>query len=120
MKTLLATLAVLIWAQGCTAQAAQAKQPTPFWTAVEEKEYKACLPHSLEVWKNRKSAEDYCLLDEEHKRWMRNHPQAAQMSEDHAKHEACLHRNAAKINGTLEEFRTAYDGCMSEAYGIGP
>ena len=88
----------------------------PFWTPEEEKEYQACLPHSLEVWKNQGSAEFYCLDDEEHKRWLRNHPDAK--TEDKAKMLACLHASSAKINGTQEEFRVAFDGCMSKAYGL--
>ena len=88
----------------------------PFWTPAEESEYQACLPHSLEVWKSRDAAEFYCLDDEEHKHWLRNHPEAK--TEDKAKMQTCLHANAAKVNGTREEFRKAFDGCMSEAYGL--
>lgn len=116
--------AVLILTLACThpkqqsALQSNTQQSVPFWTPNEEKEYQECLPESLKVWKYRREAEDYCLLDEEHKHWMRNHPETAGMTEDKGKHEACVKLNKAKINGTLEEFRAAYDGCMAEAYGI--
>jgi len=119
MKPCFAILTLLICVWSCTGQTSQTKQS--FWTAAEEKEYKACLPHSLEVWKNRRSAEDYCLLDEEHRRWMRNHPEVAKMIEDKARYQACIAANRERFNnGTREEVRAIYDKCQSEAYGIRP
>jgi len=76
------------------------------------------MPHSLTVWKTRKEAEDYCLTWEEHKRWMRNHPEVAGRKKDSAKVRQCMHDNAAKINGTRDEFRAAYDSCMKQGYGL--
>lgn len=126
MKALCAALVVLSWVQACTAQAPQAKQSPPFWTAVEEKEYQDCIPRAIKAWSDpklhwtqdqiQKTAEDNCLVDEEHKRWLRNHPTAK--TEDKAKMKACLHTNAAKINGTKDEFRATFDGCMREAYSL--
>lgn len=124
MKTLFPFLVILTWAQCCAH--AQVKQPTSFWTSAEAKEYQECLPGAINTWRDpklhwthdqiQKTAEDNCLVDEEHKHWLRNHPTAK--TEDKAKMQACLHSNAAKINGTKEQFRSAFDGCMSEAYGL--
>ncbi len=102
---------------GCAAERQQ-QVPAHFWTQAEEKEYQACLPESLEVWKNQKAAEDYCLIHEEHKHWLRNHPQVAGKEEIKGAMHECLERNKAKINGTWAEFRVAFDGCMREAYGL--
>lgn len=106
--------------EGCQGEIHQTpkQEPAPFWTADEEKEYQDCLPHSIEVWKGRKAGEDYCLVNEEHKRWVYNHPQLAAQKEDKAKMQACLHTNATKINGTRDEFRLAFDRCTEEAYGL--
>lgn len=118
MKTLVTVLAFLTC---CVGQTAPAKHPAPFWTPEEEKEYRACLPHSLEVWKNQKSAEDYCLLDEERKRWMRHHPEAATMTEDKAKWQACITANKEKFNnGAREKVRAIFDECTSKGYGLKP
>jgi hypothetical protein len=97
-----------------------------FWTAQEEKEFQDCMPETLAAWKDwnftqeqlRKVAEDSCLVTEEHTRWLRMHPQIDPKAEDKAKMQACLHANAATINGTRDEFRRAFDECESEAYGL--
>lgn len=122
MKALFAALPLLIWGQ---VQTPQTKQIAPFWTAAEKKEYQACIPVALNAWGDPKShrtpkqvqkiAEDDCLVEEEHKRWLRLHPEAK--TEDKSRMQSCLRANSAKINGTKEEFRIAFDGCMSEAYG---
>lgn len=96
----------------------QQQVPAHFWTQAEEKEYQACLPESLEVWKKQKAAEDYCLIHEEHTHWLRKHPQVAGKEEIKGVMQECLKRNEAKINGTWAEFRAAFDGCMRKAYGL--
>jgi|SRR2546425_8241765 len=99
-------------------QQRQQQKPAHFWTQAEEREYNSCLPHSLEVWKNQKNAEDYCLIEEEHKRWLRHHPEVAGKKEIKGAMHECLERNKSKINGTWAEFRTAYDACMRTVYGL--
>jgi Zn-dependent M32 family carboxypeptidase len=102
-------------------QSTPKRQAAPFWTPAEEKEYQACLPDSLKVWKTRKEAEDYCLLDEEHKRWMRLHPEVAKIAEDKAKYSACIDMNKDKFNnGSREEVRFIYNECQRKAYGLKP
>jgi hypothetical protein len=93
----------------------------PFWTPAEEKQYQACLPLSLKTWKTRKEAEDYCLLDEEHKRWMRHHPEARTKAEDKVKWQECIAAKREKFNnGTREEVRAIYNECQSKTYGLKP
>jgi len=100
-------------------QSTPKRQAAPFWTPAEQKEYQACLQHSLRVWKTRKEAEDYCLLDEEHKRWTRHHPEAATMAEDKVKWQECIAANREKFNnGTREEVRAIFDQCEGQAYGV--
>lgn len=99
-------------------QPASRSIPADFWTPAEAQEYHACLPKAFASFKDQRSAESYCLIDEEHKRWLRNHRRSAKGKHDSAAMQDCLHRNTAKINGTPTEFRAAYDGCMCEAYGL--
>jgi hypothetical protein len=89
-----------------------------FWTPAEQREYNACLPGAMATFKNQQAAENYCLVHEEHARWLRNHPAAAKRKEDGTVMQSCLQRHTDKINGTPAEFRTAYDGCISEAHGL--
>jgi hypothetical protein len=94
------------------------EEPAHFWTDVEEREYRACLPHSIEVWQSQRAGENSCLVEEEHRRWLRNHPKLAGGKENKPVMQECIHRNATKINGTWQEFRVAWDGCMAKAYGL--
>lgn len=97
----------------------QGKRPARFWTPAEQKEYEACLPHSREVWKTPKETEDYCLINTQHKRWLHVHrPEITGKKEIQGAMHQCLEQNKAKINGTWTEFRTAFDGCMRESYGL--
>lgn len=117
-KTLIMVSYLVLAVPGALPAESPQKTSEPFWTAVEEKEYEQCLPHAIEVWKNRKVAEDQCVVSEERKRWLRNHPQFAAKKEDKAKMQQCLQSNTAKINGTREEFRITFDRCLDEAYGV--
>jgi hypothetical protein len=101
----------------CGQEQRQQEELAHFWTEAEEKEYQACLPHSVEVWKSQRAGEDSCLVEEEHRRWLRNHPQLIGKKEIKGVMQECLKQNTAKINGTWQQFRIAFDGCMAKAYG---
>ena len=109
---------LLIFVGPICGQEQRQQEPAHFWTEAEEKEYQACLPHSIEVWKSQTAGENSCLVEEEHRRWLRNHPKLAGKEEMKGVMHDCLKQNTGKINGTWQEFRVAFDGCMAKAYGL--
>ncbi|MGC2245844.1 MAG: hypothetical protein WA609_04510 [Terriglobales bacterium] len=113
MKTHLAILLLLT-----TIAVGELQFPPNFWTKAEAKEFSDCMPESLKAFKTQIGAERYCLVHEEHTRWMRNHPEVTDKKNDSDAMLACLHKHAAKINGSPQQFRTAWDACMSESYGL--
>lgn len=118
MKSTIAVLIICILAcDRPPAQTARTQQPDTFWTSTEEMEYQTCVSET-HFGHTVKEVEDYCLVNEEHKRWLRNHPDVAGKEEIKGAMNECLQRSEAKINGTRDEFRSAFDGCMSEAYGL--
>lgn len=120
MKSAIAVLIICILAcDRPPSQTARTQQPDTFWTPTEETEYKTCISETSGHFGHTvKEVEDYCLVNEEHKRWLRNHPEVAGKEEIKGAWDRCMERNKAKINGTRDEFRNAFDGCMSEGYGL--
>lgn len=100
------------------AQSAPKQKSAKFWTPAEEAEYQGCLSKT-HFGHSQKEVEDYCLLDEEHKRWMRHHPEARTRAEDKVKWQECIAANKEKFNnGTRDEVRAIFDQCESRAYGV--
>lgn len=56
---------LLIFGGPIWGQEQRQQEPAHFWTEAEEKEYQACLPHSIEVWKSQTAGENSCLVEEE-------------------------------------------------------
>lgn len=89
------------------------------WTDAEKKDFRACvLRLSAEKGVSHQADRGVCEVGEEHKHWMRNHPEVAVRKENSARFRLCNRDNTAEMNGTPAQFHAAFDRCMREAYGL--
>jgi hypothetical protein len=110
--------------RACRSQQALANEVQmrfPHWQTIDIGQYLKCTKDALPVWKSETATRTYCEVEQERQYWMRWHPEIAGHMErfpafTSAKLSQCFHDNAAKLNAAPQDFHTAYDSCLDQAY----